>query len=76
MLKEEDKTANEPEYAVPEGIEGKPQPLKSPQSLDENDVFSSEDAGELEEEAAKYHHEEWEFLTQKKKKNTRLLTVT
>ncbi|XP_040091673.1 endogenous retrovirus group K member 7 Gag polyprotein-like [Oryx dammah] len=67
LLKEEDKAANEPEYAVPEGLEGKPQPLKSPQSLDVNDVLSSEDADELEEEAAKYHHEDWEFLAQEEK---------
>ncbi|XDB56053.1 hypothetical protein AB1E18_009512 [Capra hircus] len=60
----------EPRYAVPKGVEGDPPFSKLSRPSDNDDSLSSTDEAELDEEAAKYHQEDWGFLAQEKGAST------
>ncbi|XDB48819.1 hypothetical protein AB1E18_002401 [Capra hircus] len=61
---------SEPRYAVPEGVEGDPPFSQLSRPSDNDDSLSSTDEAELDEEAAKYHQEDWGFLAQEKGAST------
>ncbi|XFF83365.1 hypothetical protein AB1E18_009584 [Capra hircus] len=61
---------SEPRYAVPEGVKGDPPFSKLSRPSDNDDSLSSTDEAELDEEAAKYHQEDWGFLAQEKGAST------
>nr|ARA67907.1 gag protein [Jaagsiekte sheep retrovirus]ARA67910.1 gag protein [Jaagsiekte sheep retrovirus] len=74
LLKQEENPLHvpdlEPRYAVPEGVEGDPPFFKLSRPSDNDDSLSSTDEAELDEEAAKYHQEDWGFLAQEKGAST------
>ena len=70
LLKQEENPLHvpdpEPRYAVPKGVEGDPPFSKLSRPSDNDDSLSSTDEAELDEEAAKYHQEDWGFLAHKR----------
>ena len=74
LLKQEENPLHvpdsEPRYAVPEGVEGDRPFFKLSRPSDNDDSLSSTDEAELDEEAAKYHQEDWGFLAQEKGAST------
>ena len=74
LLKQEENPLHvpdsEPRYAVPEGVEGDPPLPNLLRPSDNDDSLSSTDEAELDEEAAKYHQEDWGFLAQEKGAST------
>ena len=74
LLKQEENPLHvpdpEPRYAVPKGVEGDPPFSKLSRPSDNDDSLSSTDEAELDEEAAKYHQEDWGFLAQEKGAST------
>ena len=74
LLKQEENPLHvpdsEPRYAVPKRVEGDPPFSKLSRPSDNDDSLSSTDEAELDEEAAKYHQEDWGFLAQEKGAST------
>ena len=70
LLKQEENPLHvpdpEPRYAVPKGVEGDPPFANLSRPSDNDDSLSSTHEAKLDEEAAKYHQEDWGFLAQEK----------